>query len=67
MTAIEFLKKNIELVVVGVVSAVLVTRWEPFKSDFLLALLMAAGVGLMVGIVGERIRKIAGRRRDGLE
>ncbi len=59
MNASEFLKKNITLGIVGVVSAVLATRYEPFKSHLLLAVLMAAGVGVLAGIIEVGLRKIA--------
>ncbi len=63
MPASEFFKRNVMLVCVGVISAVLVTRFEPFKSNFALAIL----AGLIVGVIGAMIevaaRSVAKKRK----
>lgn len=57
MSVNEFLKFG----VVGVISAVLVTRLEPFKSDFPLAVLAGAAVGVISAMVEMATRSIAKR------
>jgi uncharacterized membrane protein YeaQ/YmgE (transglycosylase-associated protein family) len=65
MTASDFMKKNgvLGAVVAGVVSALLVTRVEPFKHQFLLAPLVGAVVGILIGIIEVGIRKFVNRTR----
>jgi hypothetical protein len=59
MSASEFLKRNVVLGVVGVISAVLATRLEPFKSNFSLAVLAGAAVGVICAMIEVAIRSIA--------
>jgi uncharacterized membrane protein len=59
MPASEFLKRNIVLGIVGVVSAVLVTRLEVFKSNFPLAILAGFAVGVICTMIEVAARSIA--------
>lgn len=58
MTAVEFLKRVVVPGVVGVASAVLVTLLEPFKSNFPLAVLAGAGVGVICAMIEVAIRSV---------
>jgi hypothetical protein len=55
---VEFLKRNITFWVVGATSVFLSTRVEPFKSNFLLAVLASLVVGILVGMIELAIRTI---------
>ena len=64
MTVSEFLRNSWGGAVAGGVGAYLGTRVEPFNSHFWLAVLAAAGVGVLAGIIEGGARKIAARKRD---
>lgn len=59
MPVIESFKRNVALVAVGVISAVLVTRLEPFKSNFSLAVFAGAAVGVICAMIEVATRSIA--------
>jgi hypothetical protein len=46
----------------GVLSALLANHVMPFKSHFLLGILLTAGIGALIGILWGGIRKIVGRK-----
>jgi multisubunit Na+/H+ antiporter MnhB subunit len=52
-----FAKRWFWTVVTSVIAVYVATRVEPFKSHFLMALLMAVGVGIIVGAIEVGIRK----------
>jgi sensor histidine kinase regulating citrate/malate metabolism len=59
MPVIDSFKRNVALVAVGVISAVLVTRVEPFKSNFSLAVIAGAAVGVLCAMIEVATRSIA--------
>jgi hypothetical protein len=48
---------------VAIISAILVARVEPFKSHLPLAILLAAGVGLLFTAIEVGVRKLVLRLR----
>lgn len=63
MNTDQFLKKNIVPGVAGVLSAVLVTRVEPFKSNFLFVSLAGIVVGIACALSAMAIRTVASKLR----
>jgi hypothetical protein len=64
MSASEFLKKGyVVALVAGVLSAVVATRLEPFKSSFTLAIVAGAVVGSICAMIEVAVRSIAKRLR----
>lgn len=59
MPGILFLKRNAVLWIVGVISALVATRLEPFKSHMPLAITVGFAVGLMASVIEVAIRKLA--------
>ena len=62
MSMSEIVKRNVVLGVVGVVSAILATRLEPFKSNFVFAILAGAGVGVVFAMIESAARSMTKKR-----
>lgn len=60
MSMSKFLKRNhVVAVIAGVLSAVLTTRFEPFRSNFYLAILAGIAVGIASAMIVVAIRDVA--------
>ena len=64
MPASEFVKRYyVMALLAGIVSAVLAIRLEPFKSNFFLAILAGAAVGVTCAMIEVAVRSIAKKLR----